>query len=265
VGWPANGASTTKRSRVATTDFAATAVRMSKGKPENILCRDGDANAAFGKASHLVEAAYTYPFLSHTSLEPESCTAHVQNGKVEIWAPTQNPAPGLGTGRGYAGRSGLRDHGPHARAGGGFGRRLSNDYMVEAAWISKVVGAPVKLLWTREDDIRHDFYRPAGFHFFKGGVDANGRLIAFRDHFVTFSQDGVVAASADMGPAEYPARMVEHLEFGVSMIPLRPARCAHRAPTASDSPSSPSSTNWRMLRASTQSSSPTKSSARRTS
>ena len=67
---------------------------------------------------------------------------------------------------------------------------------------SKVVGAPVKLLWTREDDMRHDFYRPAGYHFFKGGVDANGQLIAFRDHFVTFSQDGVVAASADMGPAE---------------------------------------------------------------
>ena len=101
--------------------------------------------------------------------------------------------------------------------------------MVEAAWISKVVGAPVKLLWTREDDMRHDFYRPAGYRFFKGGVEA-GRLIALRDHFVTFSQDGVVAASADMGPAEYPARMVEHLEFGVSIIPLRALTGPMRAP-----------------------------------
>jgi isoquinoline 1-oxidoreductase beta subunit len=93
-----------------------------------------------------------------------------------------------------------------------------------------VVGAPVKLLWSREDDMRHDMYRPAGFHFFKGGVDATGRLIAFRDHFVTFSQDGAVASSADLGPTEYPARMVEHLEFATSMMPLRAPTGPMRAP-----------------------------------
>jgi isoquinoline 1-oxidoreductase beta subunit len=211
-------------------DFAATAARMAKGKPETILRKDGDVNAALGKAAHVLEAAYHYPFLSHIDLEPQNCTAHFADGKIEIWAPTQNPAPGSRLVSATLGipESAIKVH--MVRAGGGFGRRLSNDYMVEAAWISKVVGAPVKVLWTREDDMRHDFYRPAGYHFFKGGVDANGNLLALSDHFVTFSQDGAVAASADMGPAEFPARMVEHLEFGESMIPLRAPTGPMRAP-----------------------------------
>jgi isoquinoline 1-oxidoreductase beta subunit len=123
-----------------TTDFAATALRMSKGEPETILRKDGDVNTALGKAAHVVEAAYTYPFLSHTDLEPQNCTAHVQDGKVEIWAPTQNPAPGAVLVAATLGVPGSAVKVHMVRAGGGFGRRLSNDYMVEAAWISKVVG-----------------------------------------------------------------------------------------------------------------------------
>jgi isoquinoline 1-oxidoreductase subunit beta len=213
-----------------TADFAATALRMSKGDPETIVRKDGDANAAFGKAATVVEAAYSYPFLSHTNLEPQNCTAHVQDGEIEIWAPTQNPAPGSALVASTLGvpESTIKVH--MVRAGGGFGRRLSNDYMVEAAWISKVAGAPVKLLWTREDDMRHDFYRPAGFHFFKGGVDANGKLIALRDHFVSFGRDGAFSPSAEMYNFEYPARMVEHLEFGASLISQRAPTGPMRAP-----------------------------------
>jgi len=211
-------------------DFLATATKLSQGKPETMLRKDGDVSAAFTSATHVVEASYSYPFLSHISLEPQNCTAHFADGKVEIWAPTQNPAPGakLVAATLAIPETAIKVH--MIRAGGGFGRRLSNDYMVEAAMISKLAGVPIKLIWTREDDMRHDFYRPAGYHFFKGGVDAKGRLTALSDHFVTFSQGGAVASSADMGVTEFPARMIEHLEYGVSMIPLRAPTGPLRAP-----------------------------------
>jgi len=112
----------------------------------------------------------------------------------------------------------------------GFGRRLRNDFMAEAAWISKQVGAPVKLVWNRADDIQHDFYRPAGFHFLKGGLDNEGRLVAFSDHFVTFSQGGKLADSAAMDANEFPAQLVPDLEYGQSVMELGVPTGPLRAP-----------------------------------
>ena len=199
--------------------FADQAKALAAGKGQRTARNDGDVDAALAGAAKTVEASYSYPFLSHANLEPQNCTAEFKDGKLEIWAPTQNPEPG----RQLCARTlGMKpeDITVHmVRGGGGFGRRLANDYMVEAAWIAREAGAPVKLLWTREDDIQHDHYRPAGFHTFRGGVDAAGNLVALHDHFVTFGNGTAAANSSGMAAAEYPAQFVPNLRYEISMMP----------------------------------------------
>ena len=200
--------------------FAQRAAEIARSAPASYLRRDGDATASLKNATHVVEATYSYPFLAHISLEPQNCTAHVQDGKVVFWAPTQLPEPGV-----KLVAAALRIPESNitvnmTRMGGGFGRRLRNDFMVEAAWISKKVGAPVKVVWTREDDIQHDFYRPAGFHILAAGLDGTGKLVALRDHFITFGQGGKVADSAVMDANEFPAALVPNLEYGQSIMEL---------------------------------------------
>jgi len=212
------------------TGYATAAAEFGKGAPAQSLRRDGDAKAALAGAAHVIEAAYAYPFLPHIPLEPQNCTAHVKDGKVEIWAPTQNPEPGA---RLVAATLGVAEDDVTVhmtRCGGGFGRRLRSDFMAEAASIAKTAGAPVKLLWTRQDDVQHDFYRPAGFHFFKGGLDGNGKLIAFSDHFVTFARGNRIADSAAMEPNEFPAGLVANLDYGMSLMPLGVPTGPLRAP-----------------------------------
>jgi isoquinoline 1-oxidoreductase subunit beta len=200
--------------------FAQRAAEIARGMPASYLRRDGDVAAGLKSAARVVQADYSYPFLAHISLEPQNCTAHFQDGKVVFWAPTQLPEPGVKL---VAATLGIPESNitvNMTRMGGGFGRRLRNDFMAEAAWISRKVGAPVKLVWTREDDIQHDFYRPAGFHFLTAGLDGAGMLIALRDHFITFGQGGKVADSAVMDANEFPAAVVPNLEYGQSIMEL---------------------------------------------
>jgi isoquinoline 1-oxidoreductase subunit beta len=213
-----------------TNGFARQAAELADKTPARIMRNDGDAQAALKKASRVVEAAYSYPFLAHATLEPMNCTARVEGDKVELWAPTQNPESGRAL---VATTLGLKEEKVlvhMVRAGGGFGRRLMNDYMVEAAWISKIAGAPVKLVWNRTDDIQHDFYRPAGWHYLKGGLDKTGRVIAWYQHFVTFGTNGKFASSAGMSPSAFPAGRVPNLYYGATTMPLGVPTGPLRAP-----------------------------------
>jgi isoquinoline 1-oxidoreductase beta subunit len=193
------------------------------------LRHDGDVPAALKGAAQVVEASYTYPFISHTNLEPQNCTAHFRDGGFEIWAPTQNP----GSGRELISKTlgtppeKIRVH--VTRIGGGFGRRLSSDFMVEAAAIAQRVPAPVKLTWTREDDMRHDHYRPGGLHFLKAGLDAHGRVTAWHNHYVTFGNTTAKAGSGGwMSGDEFPGRWLPnyHLEATTleTVVPMGPWR-----------------------------------------
>jgi isoquinoline 1-oxidoreductase beta subunit len=208
--------------------FAARAAEQLKAPPTDILRAYGDVDGALKTAAKVVEADYSYPFLAHGTLEPMNTTASYKDGKMEMWTASQSPAAG----KSQIARAlnippaNITVH--LTRVGGGFGRRLNTDYMLEAAWIAKSVGAPVKLLWSREDDITHDDYRPAGYHSLKGGLDAQGKLIAWRQHLAAFGEGGRVAGAVDA--TEFPSGRVPNFASYTSGQPLILRTGALRAP-----------------------------------
>ncbi|MBV6417925.1 MAG: Isoquinoline 1-oxidoreductase subunit beta [Steroidobacteraceae bacterium] len=185
------------------------------------LRREGDPDAALAAAAKRVAARYDYPFLAHGTLEPQNCTALFKDGRIEIWAPSQTPARGRELVQKMLGLPALDAVTVHVtRAGGGFGRRLLNDYMLQAAAIAHALpGTPIQLIWSREDDIRRDYYRPAGWHGFEAALDAKGRLTAFTDHFVTFGEGTRVTRAGDLTLTMPPADLIPNVRFSQTAMP----------------------------------------------
>jgi len=166
--------------------IAATRDAALNGKVLEIAKPQGDVAAAMQSASKVVEAEYIQPLQAHGPLEPMNFTAHVDGDKVLLIGPTQFQQGAQGA---VAAALGVKPEQITLKTtflGGGFGRRLELDFIVQAAQISKAVGKPVKLLWTREDDFTHDFYRPVAINQLKAGLDAAGKPVAL--HFKVASQ-----------------------------------------------------------------------------
>ena len=144
----------------------------------------GDASAALGTAARVLEAEYRVPFLAHAPMEPMNCTAWVHDGLCELWLGTQNP---LGFAQLVAKAVDMDPsqvilHNQYL--GGGFGRRAFDDFAIQAARIAADTPYPVKLVWSREEDMRHDHYRQASISRFRGGLDASGNAVAWHNHYV---------------------------------------------------------------------------------
>jgi CO/xanthine dehydrogenase Mo-binding subunit len=158
--------------------YQARLLETSKGSG-SVGRRVGDVEKALAGAPRRLEAIYEYPFFVHAPLEPMNTTAHVRDGRCELWASTQAPNP---VQEKVAARLGLSPEAVTVHVpllGGGFGRRLGVDYAIEAAEVSKAIAAPVQVMWTREDDTRYGFFQPAAAHRMAAGLDGGGRIVAW--------------------------------------------------------------------------------------
>ncbi len=156
-------------------------------RPGTVVREDGDVDRALGRAARTVQAEYELPFLAHATMEPGSCFVDVRPDRVVVRAPLQDPEQGARIAAALTGLPRDAVTVEPARLGGGFGRRLTADLVAEAVVLARKIGAPLQLVWTREDDMRFDRYRPAGCHGLRAGLDATGRVTGWRHRIATTS------------------------------------------------------------------------------
>ena len=178
---------------------------------------EGSARTALGRAAKKVRATYFLPYVAHATMEPMNCTAHVRKNGCDIWVPTQNQTETALTAAGVCGVPLEAINVYTTYLGGGFGRRLETDYVRDAVQVSMAVNTPVKLVWTREEDLQNDFYRPAACVRIEGGLDERGQLVAWSHKIVSPS----LWARVDPGrnPGAVDASAVDGIENTVYDLP----------------------------------------------
>jgi isoquinoline 1-oxidoreductase subunit beta len=215
------------------------AVALADTMPHFVERHDGDPVRALASAVHRLDAVYEIPLLAHAPMEPMNCTADVRPDRCELWAPTQNPAGAQDVAARLTGLHPSRITVHPMRMGGSFGRRFYSDFVGEAVLLSKAVGRPVQVVWTREDDIQHDFYRPAGYHVMRAGLDARGNLVTWTQHLINASRGHYLRwkpapGRADLDPGEtepfdVPAQLIPNMQIGYTPLQSRIPRGQWRA------------------------------------
>jgi isoquinoline 1-oxidoreductase beta subunit len=204
----------------------ATRFREAIDRPGRVMRDDGDVVAALRRSANTIDAEYELPFLAHAPMEPGNCFADVRADSAVLRGPLQDPAEAVAFASTITGIPRERIRLEPARLGGGFGRRLSSDYAAEAAWLSMQAKAPVQVVWTREDDIRFDMYRPAALHRMSAGLDADGRVTAWHHRMASTSRYGYQAPrrppeSSEIYPDDPPAGMIA--DYRVEYSPVASA------------------------------------------
>jgi isoquinoline 1-oxidoreductase beta subunit len=165
----------------------------SRGSLENY---EGDAEASFDSAPTKVEAVYYAPLIAHAPMEPMNCVADVRPDRCEIWVPTQSPQQSQNAAARILDLPVDKVKVHVTLIGGAFGRRLQTDFVSEAVKVSKAIGVPVQVVWTREDDVRHDWYRPCTYNVFKAGLDGDGWPVAWLHRIVGPSSRGLAVGGS---------------------------------------------------------------------
>jgi isoquinoline 1-oxidoreductase beta subunit len=155
----------------------------------HVLRQSGDPDAVLRSSPNAIDVTYEMPFLAHAAMEPTNCVAHVENGRCRIWGPIQLPEKARDVVSSVIGMPKEAITVTVTRIGGAFGRRLLSDYAAEAAHLSKVTGSPIQVVWSREDDIAHDYYRAAARHRVRAAVGDDGRISAWDHHVIGTPND----------------------------------------------------------------------------
>jgi len=198
---------------------------------------DGDFDAARKSAARIVEAVYRVPFVAHSPMEPQNACVDVRSDRVLIVAPMQMPS---GASRIAAQLTGIDRSNIEVRmtrVGGGFGRRLTNDFVAEAVQLSKATGRPIRLMWTREDELRHDFYRPFGHHHLIATLDEGGAVTGWAHRLASASKYYRRADvkpdelwTAELYPDDFPARLIPNVRMEWFSVDSGMTRGSWRAP-----------------------------------